>query len=437
MVLLLLLGVPLGGWRVYLAWRINRELAAIRAAGLPTNGEELNRWYAPVPDRENAALVLTQAFALRRAYPDSRSNLVFNFKVPSRAEPLSAAQAELLGGYAELNEAALRKTDEALRRPASRYPIDCRRLMNTPLPHLGELKQIGELEQYEAFVAIAAGRRAAAVSNLLNLLALARTLDSEPSLISQLVRLRLIRMAFVTLERRAGAGGFDAPEAAMLAAAFTGTRTTRTGVRALIGERAMTVPYFRMTKAEAARLRPAPGREDSRPDSPLPCYGPAILRYLGFYDLDYASYLIAMRRAIALLSDPPPENLRAGGYLAQAGEGSARRGRTLSGLSLAAYAGVARRADEGVAFQRLAVAALAIERFAAETGRFPEKLAELIPRFLPEAPEDPFTGWELGYRRTGKGYVVYSVGPDRKDNGGLEAGKASQESYDVTFTVER
>lgn len=48
---------------------------------------------------------------------------------------------------------------------------------------------------------------------------------------------------------------------------------------------------------------------------------------------------------------------------------------------------------------------------------------------------------DLAYRRTDKGYVIYSVGRDREDNGGLEEADKKQsddkQSYDITFTVER
>jgi len=66
----------------------------------------------------------------------------------------------------------------------------------------------------------------------------------------------------------------------------------------------------------------------------------------------------------------------------------------------------------------LAAAALAVHR--AETGEFPKKLAELTPKLLEQVPADPFTGEPLIYRRTEDGYVLYSVGPDLEDDGGVE-----------------
>ena len=205
------------------------------------------------------------------------------------------------------------------------------------------------------------GDPAPAITNITTILALARTLDQEPCFISQLVRLKVIGRAFSTLEHRASAGPFSAGEIASLARAFDQTRITNVAAFALIGERAMTIPYFRMTRAEYTRLNPPkPDKEPNR-DSPLACYGPAILKLVGYYELDYGTYLMGMNKAIARASNAPPENLRASSYLARVGEESTKRRRTLSGLLFSGYAGATSRENEGTAKQRLALSALAVE----------------------------------------------------------------------------
>ena len=46
-------------------------------------------------------------------------------------------------------------------------------------------------------------------------------------------------------------------------------------------------------------------------------------------------------------------------------------------------------------------------------------MAELTPKYLPAPALDPFSlGKPLLYRRNGSGYVLYSIGPDGKDDGG-------------------
>jgi hypothetical protein len=46
----------------------------------------------------------------------------------------------------------------------------------------------------------------------------------------------------------------------------------------------------------------------------------------------------------------------------------------------------------------------------------PVRLLDLTPAILPRLPVDPFSGKDLGYNATAG--FVYSVGPDRVDDGG-------------------
>ena len=64
-----------------------------------------------------------------------------------------------------------------------------------------------------------------------------------------------------------------------------------------------------------------------------------------------------------------------------------------------------------------------------------------MSKYFADLPEDPFNGLVLEYRRKDTGYVIYSVGPDREDNHGLEKTDKNQsddkKSYDITFVVDR
>jgi hypothetical protein len=62
--------------------------------------------------------------------------------------------------------------------------------------------------------------------------------------------------------------------------------------------------------------------------------------------------------------------------------------------------------------------AFALAMHHCDFGKYPEKLAELTPKYLEEAPKDLFSGSELIYRPTGTGYLLYSVGLNGKDDGG-------------------
>jgi hypothetical protein len=60
----------------------------------------------------------------------------------------------------------------------------------------------------------------------------------------------------------------------------------------------------------------------------------------------------------------------------------------------------------------------AVERYRLLHGRPPESLAQLVPDLVANIPRDPFDGQPLRYRADPDRYLVYSVGEDRRDDGG-------------------
>lgn len=60
----------------------------------------------------------------------------------------------------------------------------------------------------------------------------------------------------------------------------------------------------------------------------------------------------------------------------------------------------------------------ALESYRLDHGRFPKTLDELQPKYLAEIPTDRFTARPLIYRPDAKGYLLYSVGQNQKDDQG-------------------
>jgi len=67
---------------------------------------------------------------------------------------------------------------------------------------------------------------------------------------------------------------------------------------------------------------------------------------------------------------------------------------------------------------RTAIAALAAERYRLARGRWPETLDQLVPNYLGAVPSDPLARGPLKLHRLRDGLFVYSVGFDRRDDGG-------------------
>ncbi|MFO0915766.1 MAG: hypothetical protein U0795_22590 [Pirellulales bacterium] len=69
---------------------------------------------------------------------------------------------------------------------------------------------------------------------------------------------------------------------------------------------------------------------------------------------------------------------------------------------------------------KLLITELALVAYHREHGAWPDSLKQLVPNYLPAVPADPWSadGDPLHYSVRPEGYLLYSFGPDRIDNGG-------------------
>jgi hypothetical protein len=97
-----------------------------------------------------------------------------------------------------------------------------------------------------------------------------------------------------------------------------------------------------------------------------------------------------------------------------------------------------------------ASAGIALLRYHQDKGALPGSLGELVPQYLEAIPADCMDGQPLRYLFDDGGFTVYSIGPNRKDDGGQAPeiedrilnpnefmGQKSRilDSDDITFTV--
>ena len=434
-------------WLGKLVMEVDAKLQAIRMTGLPTNGKELNAYYPAVPDNENAALVMTQAFALVRNYPDSRSNEVANFKIPPRGQSLITGQKQLLSGYVEMNSAALDKMREAIKLPESRYPVDYTPGPGTLLLHLGKLKGLATIVSCKSFLASESDDTTNAVTEIKNMVAMAQTLDQEPDMIAQLVRIALIAIAKNSLDHCFNVNSLNESELAGLASAFSQAEKTNLMGQALIGELAINTPVFQLVRSRSKSAvelvegaQQVGGFSTHALDFWL-IHEPRFFRAIGFWDRDLLYYLDVMETNIALVRFAPPQNLAAADNFKKAEKEVEQNHYYLSKLFVTALSSAVTKEANNFAYLRTSITAIAVERFRLAHGRLPENLNELVPQFLSAVPIDPFDGQPLRYHRLAKGYVIYSIGSDDHDDGGREKPadwkSTDKTTYDITFTVER
>ncbi|MCD4825006.1 MAG: hypothetical protein K8S55_10375 [Phycisphaerae bacterium] len=100
-------------------------------------------------------------------------------------------------------------------------------------------------------------------------------------------------------------------------------------------------------------------------------------------------------------------------------------------IMLFSVGGLIELQESQIMHDELVGVALALAAHKAEKGAYPQKLAELSPAYLKTIPADRFSGKPLIYKTQDKGFLLYSVGRNLKDNGGKD------EASDIVIEAKR
>lgn len=435
---ILLLGVFLL-WRTGI-WTITRiQIGMVRKAGYPASLEELDRWYQSVPDSENAALTYMKAFSLLRI--DSQAEtLLLSERTNLLAQPvtLSEKRKEELVALLTMNAEAMQLLEGGPSPARCRYPIDFKKAYDQPMPHLKGARNGGELLLIQTLLAEGEDRSDEAVRALAGALDLSRSLAGEPDMMPELTRVALVGWTSRVLELVLSQRQFSEPQLAGLAARMHPEDFPRSLERAMAGERCMGISAFKLSAAEwFPKDMPVGARRRM-----------LFQRVTGIWDRELSLYLSMMGESVEAARLPFPQRF------AKANEVEDRISQKHDSdpeiVELAGYHSAAMMLLPPVATQHLrsaeaqarlmaAQVALAIEAYRLRNkSKLPAKLADLVPKDLATVPQDPFDGKPFRYRRLETGYVVYSVGPDGKDNEGLKKDRSKHDApYDVVFSVAR
>jgi type II secretory pathway pseudopilin PulG len=268
---------------------------------------------------------------------------------------------------------------------------------------------------------------------------LADSAQSEPLLISQLVRMALWAILVPRLERVVNRA--ELTEAQLLALQQMLTRAAECPglVRALVGEQTCGLGIFTDSQYQASLFGGANwGAAPTQGQRMRAVTLVSVLKTTGIFQKDKTVFLEVMATNVAAAELPYPNRLSAGRQAANLATTLPTRFCIFSRMLLPALGRTFDKDAEHIARLRTAETALAIESFRKAHGNnLPDKLQELVPAHLPCVPSDPYDGQPLRYKKLSPGYVVYSIGPDEKDDGGLEAAQKKGLARDVTFIINR
>jgi hypothetical protein len=392
---------------------LQKEIVAIRQAGLPTSPAELDQYYEPVAPSNNAALLVQAAV---RSYVLPQSDLdPSRIPLPASSEKLLPELRGAVASHVDRNKAALDELHAIAEFTESRYPIDLTKGPSTLLPHLAEIKGLAQLLKFEAIHHSASGQRDLAVGALQSGFGLARTLRNEPLLISELVRIASVAIILDALERVVTEHQLTEQELKGLRDALQDAEadSTRGSFRAMVGERASGIAFFTMRPSELVQLGNSGGAARSS-GLLFQQFAFGAQRLLGLRDRDLKIYLELMEGFANAVTNQLPEALAKTDKLTtemdlrmQSGFG---RLAILSRMLLPAFNKAVAKEAALVTRLRCADLALAVEEFRlAHSGALPNTVVELGSEFLRHLPRDVAVGQPLQYeRRPTVGYRISS-----------------------------
>jgi hypothetical protein len=429
-------------WRVNLSRKIDRVIAAIQKDGYPISLTQLeDKYYPNIPSNENAAPFFLNAFASLHETNSAKLRIpdLPDYQSTNKPEFLSQTNLEYIATLLANAQETLALLHQSTPVANCRYPINLSLGLDMLLPHLGPLKSSAKLLSLEAIIRAKNGDAAASVDDLSAIVRLFRSLDHEPIFMSQVVRMSTEALAIKSLEYVLNSQSFSDAQLVQLSEAFRVPDHSLTIERAIVGDLCTGVHVFEMFGVGRQNL--VLTKDSTGADPFKGKYG--FLKLTGFFDRDYCFYLETMEEDLRIAKLPPREKMDAASKLEnQVAKKTSGHYYLISGLILptlrrpyAYQIGIDARLN-------IVQAVLAIERYRlANQNRLPDSLSNLVPSFLNSVPADPFDGKLLRYKQLAKGYLVYSVGEDGKDDGGVYVQPAQRlkpgAPSDITFVVER
>ena len=362
--------------------RVHEEMARLKRESEPTSWQEIA---PPVPKHLDGTTLYRKAFAqleeARRKF-DSKVWQTYNPQVLQAAKP------------------ALQTLRKAIEFPHMRL-IDPKQMeidpLNATLPQFSGFREFVNLLRAEAAQRKRRGDIKGAVESCLTILKLCRRIGDEPSLLTFLVQSAIFSIGLRWLWEEILANADVSRETYL--AALSEIRAwdiDQNFVRALKAERAISISASEFFKRQCrTEIMIAGGQLLT-----LKVYRSVILiaqrgvpydrKELERIETDFKQKsLILPSRVFALVLTP-------------------------------SFPDMFEKATQIHALQRVTMTALALRLYRKENGRYPENLQQLVPKYLPSVPIDPYDGKPIRYRKLQKGFKVWSVGGNRKDDGGVK-----------------
>lgn len=390
---------------------VRAEVNRIHAAGEPITTADMVEFHR-VPDGMFDA---TQLWidAIQAAKSVDGQNLV---AVPivgngQLADLRADAQQSLAESFLAANAETIDKTRKAAAAGGQcRYPIDFSQGIMAPLPLIQEARGLARVLSLRLHVAAERKDLAKALESLELEIALAHTMDHEPTLVAQLVRMAVINIALKDLRTLLGELPLSEPQLAALQKQIAAIDVQRSVKDGLLGERAMGYHTFHhLRQLEGMEMLAGKDGEMQRPR-------------------DLRVYLEHMKEMLEAADEPLAQARLSANQIEDNLKMQIATQNPLDRLEIVVTAqlmpGTVGAFDASARTHVLrdsVLCAIAFRRYQLAHGQPPDSLAALVPEFLPAVPLDPLdpTGAPLTLVIDADQFAIYGIGRNQRDDRAL------------------
>lgn len=399
------------------------ELERAEALGLTVHYRDLDPEPA-VPASENAGPYYRAAMEKAKTLGDTRKDDAL-IRTAAQGEPEDwVAVRKAVDTWS----AVMPDVETAASKPRCHFTRDWSLGAMLPFPEFGDLRRFADVLCVRALLEARGGDAEAAFQSLTSAARVSRHAGEEPVLIGMLVSTGIEARVISTINRTLDILGAGRVEEARACLAFI--RENPSMARSLRGEIAFQFNFFREVD-QIESMSPMDTNETpwfSRTWLARPPLVNASLVERAYQ----ARTLKRWNDAFEANGKDPSDPRRLSQALDVIGlevEMSRHPSDVLAKIVFPVFSHAGNAMLKLEAQKRMLSASFDLREQHAREGAYPETAKNL--------PLDPFDGKPLRYKREGKGFVLYSVGYDLKDNGGREKANMAAEEYevDVLFKV--
>jgi ABC-type transport system involved in multi-copper enzyme maturation permease subunit len=450
--------------RIHLAWAVSLSAVGVAIWFLARSSSTLDHWREAVAqaDRLDPGWRLDELEARRKVIPDDQNSLYVVPAIPDERSFQSVPRwypgkqwptqdmdesIKDLASEVRLNDTQRRLIQKGLAdvQPAL---VQARRLVDFPdgrnpityskdgfstlLPYAQRTRTIATLLSYDVLWRAEEGDADGALASCRAITNSGRCIGDEPTMISMLVRLACRAVALGRIERALAQGEPSEGALTVLQEQLEKEESEPLLLIAARGDRAIFDRFMEalesgdISRRDLLRLPAMYGFE-------LPARKYALLFAGLTVKNERAALLRTMTEFVEIAKLPVEDRTRPLEEWHAKKDQLPSLGRALTGGPR--DEGLMRMAEihrHNQTLMRCAIVMTAVERYRRAHQHWPDTLEALVPALLPRVPIDPYNSHALRYRRVADGVLVYSVGPDGQDDGGVHL--VQQRMYAPTWS---